>query len=116
MTNLLQRGAAFHARTMPRAAGRCVTYTRPGEGSVSLVAWTDWQENETVGDDGLVTVVRSLAFCCEACDLGLTPRAGDIIEDRDGQRYQVLPQSGKPCYEFLDVDGISLLIRTKRIA
>jgi hypothetical protein len=99
---------------MKRSAGRAVTYHQ-GNTSVELTAWPERHSYEVLGEDGLLTEVDAFNWCCEAAELGLTPRAGDTLTDDGGDEtvtYQVLPIGKLKCFQPLDTDGRSLLLRT----
>lgn len=113
MANLLTRGANAHAAWMKRGAGQAVTY-RQGETEVPLTMWPERQTFQVAGEDGLLNAINSFNWCCIAAELGLTPRSGDTIE-ATGSTYSVLPIDNLKCFEPLDTDGVSLLIRTKQL-
>lgn len=98
---------------MPRAAGSDVTY-RQGGIDYPISAWPAQNNYEVLGTDGLLTKIIAFDWCFEANTLPVKPRPGDVIE-ASGVRYEVLPLGQLPCFQNLDVEGISILVHTKRL-
>lgn len=67
------------------------------------------------GIDGLLTEIEGFDWCFRKADLcGLTPAKGDEIET-GGVVYRVLPIGKLPCWQFLDTESVTILVRTKRV-
>lgn len=124
MTNVLQDAAAWLAGQLKEKAGRTVTYSRNGFDSAAITGWVAKKEYESVGADGMQTLVTSFEWSFEATDIvvngsQITPRSGDIItETLNGTTivYEVLPIENRPETEWQDDAGVMVIARTRKVA
>lgn len=124
MTNVLQDAAAWLAGQLKEKAGRTVTYSRNEFRSNPITGWVAKKEYESVGSDGLQTLVTSFDWTFEATDIvvngsQITPRPGDIItEIINGTTiiYEVLPIENRPATEWQDDAGVMVIARTRKVA
>jgi hypothetical protein len=123
MPNLMQRGAAVHARLAKVAAGRTVTYRRGTNVSTPIIGWQDKHDYTELDNEGIATTVEIDDWTFTATDLivggePIEPRRGDLIEETlngVALEYQVLPLQNAPPFKKLDTSGIVLLVHTKLV-
>ena len=129
MATLMQRGAGilatkFQGTSASRPTGRSVTFKRGPLSTSGIVGWGAMQDYAISGDDGMPTAVTSFDWTFKASEVVIAgstvlPRAGDrIVESLNGvdTTYETMPIETRPCVEWLDSDGILLLVHTKKIA
>lgn len=116
--NLLAIGAQFHAAVMPHAAGVPILYVQ-GDKPAPVTAWPARKSTEVGGQDGFLSRVDYYEWTIVASELGLTPRSGDrLIDTRNGATldYEAAPVGSMPVWDWMDLSGLMLLVRTKRLA
>lgn len=119
MPDMLQDGVTWLAGKLKAYVSQSVTYSRPGSGSVVIVA-TPGQTMFRTGDDRVSRVEWSDAdFIVTAADLVLAsavvvPKTGDRIT-WGAKVFEVQPTNGEQVYRNHDEYGITLRIHTKRV-
>jgi len=101
--------------------GVAVSYSRPGTGSVDVVATVGaTQTEEATDDDALVKgTVRDFIIKKSVLIISLTtiePRKGDQITDPDGNVFEVLPLGSDGVSRDSDRFGYSWRIHTKKVS
>lgn len=120
MANLLQTSAMKLASLLKSHAGSSVSYLRRGVPTVSFTATSRNQDYEVV-TESTSTIITARDYTFTKADLdaeSITPREGDrISETIAGVAYmfEVLPIGNKPCAEWLDKEGVMLIVHTKKV-
>lgn len=120
MSNLFAAGATLLASTLKNFAGVSVSYIRRGQAAVSFTATSRNQDYEVV-TESTSTIITARDYTFTKADLdaeSITPREGDrISETIAGVAYmfEVLPIGNKPCAEWLDKEGVMLIVHTKKV-
>jgi len=96
-----------------------VTLRRGPKSTANVSASWQKHETETVGDDGLTTVLMDRVWTVKVTDylLGgqeVSPQPGDQFEAAEGDKWRCLAIDGKPAAE-LHGNGLYWDIRTKRV-
>lgn len=125
MPNLITRGATWHGGKLQVAGGRSVTFTRVPDIEIALTATATMNKYELPNSEGIATEVQSYDWVITTDELVygsdvLTPRTGDqITETLNGETvtWEVLDlDEMRPAVEWFDVEGLLLLVHTKRVA
>ena len=97
-----------------------VSVTRVAATTAGIAAIVATRSYDLVGDDVTVTSVQSWDFDIIATTYKISgsqvnPQAGDRITTAAGSLYEVMPITGKQCFEPTDGDGSLIRVHTKRI-
>jgi hypothetical protein len=114
MADLMQDAASFLADELADNLSQTVTYTRGGQ-TVSLAATkcpirseSDGQYNQDF--EGCDWIVKASLLT-----LGEPQPVKDVIEEADGQKWEVLDMPNDPCFRPFDPFRTAFRIHTKRI-
>jgi hypothetical protein len=120
----LSDAVAGLAGTLKSVAGESVVYTRGPTSSDPITAVSDVQTYEVLDQQGVPISVLSYDFLFTTIDIvidsaQIEPRSGDrIAATLNGIpcAFEVLPLGTKPCAEWVEPDGIMLVVHTKKLA
>jgi hypothetical protein len=119
MPDMLQAGASFLADQLSEHASQTVTYRRGGQTIVGLAATkcpirseSDGQVNEDF--EPCDWIVKAALLVISSVTVEPQP-VTDVIEEEDGQQWEVLDLPNEPCFRPLDPFRTMFRIHTKRI-
>jgi hypothetical protein len=118
MADMMQSGASFLADQLSEHASQTVTYRRGGQ-TVSIAATKCPIRSESDGQYNLDFepcdwIVKAESLVLGSVDVEPQP-VTDVIQESDGQKWEVLDLQNEPCFRPLDPYRTMFRIHTKRI-